>query len=330
MGTTLNRTVALTAGVVLSAALAGSYELAAQSSIYRSGVEVVTLTVTVTDRAGRYVPDLTASDFAIFEDGKPQTVSQFASGHVPVDVGFLLDTSSSMRENLPLAQKAACGLARQLRQGDRGAVAGIASTVLLHQSMTLDLTRVDAALRSTHANGNTALYDSLYVLLRQFQQQREASSEVRRQVVVLLSDGIDTASHVTFDDVLELLRRVEVTIYVVSLTDPVLVKGLLNDRTVSESTYALSTVARESGGRLFTPRSARELPEIYDAIGQELSNQYVLGYVPTARGSDGILRHVSVGVLQPRIGMARTRAGYYADSLRVGDTGFGYARQTAR
>ena len=107
MGTTLDRTAALTAGVVLSAVLAGSYGLAAQTGVYRSGVEVVALTVTVTDRAGRYVPDLTASDFAIFEDGKPQVVSAFAAGHVPGDVGFLLDSSRSMRESLPPAQKAA-------------------------------------------------------------------------------------------------------------------------------------------------------------------------------------------------------------------------------
>ena len=83
--------------------------------------------------------------------------------------------------------------------------------------MTTDLAQVDGALRSTSANGNTALYDALYVVLRQYQQERRSSTEVRCQVVVLLSDGIDTASHVTFEDVLDLVRRVETTIYVVSL-----------------------------------------------------------------------------------------------------------------
>jgi Ca-activated chloride channel family protein len=275
-------------------------------------VEFVPLTVTVTDRAGRYVPDLTAADFAVFEEGRPQVVSQFTAGHVPADVGFLIDTSGSMQSNLALAQEAACGLVRQLRDGDRGAVTSIASSVSIHQSMTPDLTQVHAALRSTSAAGNTALYDAVYIALRGYQQER--SSEVRRQVLVLLSDGVDTSSHVMFDEVLDLLRRIDVTIYVVSLAnDPSVQASVRAQRAVFEAGYALNTLARESGGRLFTPHTARELPIIYNAIAQELSNQYLLGYVPTMHGADGLFRHVSVGVLEPRVGMARTRAGYYAD-----------------
>ena len=307
------------AGVVLGMILVPRHTVVAQSGRYKSGVELVPLTVTVTDRAGRYVPNLTAADFAVFEEGRPQVVSHFAAGHVPLDVGFLIDTSSSMRDNLPLAQKAARGLVGQLRDGDRGAVTGIASTVLVHQSMTPDLARVDAALRSTHANGNTALYEALYLALRQHQQERVDTSEVRRRVIVLLSDGVDTSSHVTFEDVLDQVRRGDVTIYVVSLADdPSLLRGAGAERLSSESAHALSRFASESGGRLFTPRTARELPAIYEAIGQELGNQYVIGYVPAGTGGDGSFRHVSVGVLQPRAGMARTRAGYYADRARAG------------
>jgi Ca-activated chloride channel family protein len=306
----------LAVGVVLGTVLIGREPLGAQSGVYKSGVELVPLTVTVTDRVGHYVPNLTADDFAILDQGRRQVISHFATSHVPVDLGILLDTSGSMRNSLALAQRAACGLVRQLREGDRGAVAGIASTVLLHQSMTPDLGRVEAALRSTQANGDTALYDAVYIVLREYQQERLTSSDVRRRVVVLLSDGLDTSSHVTCDDVLDLVRRVEATIYVVSLAeDPALLARIVDDRKSFESAHALNTLARESGGRLFTAHTARELPGIYDAIGQELSNQYVLGYVPSGPAIDGVFRHVSVGVLQPRVGMARTRAGYYADRL---------------
>jgi Ca-activated chloride channel homolog len=310
----------LVVGVVLGVGVMGPVRAGAQSGAYKSGVELVPLTVTVTDRAGRYVPDLTGADFAVFEEGKRQVISHFAAVHVPVDLGILLDTSGSMRDTLAVAQKAGAGLVQQLSEGDRAAVVGIASTVVFHQSMTPDLTRVDAALRSTHADGETALYDAVYVALRQHQQERLRSSEVRRRVIVLLSDGIDTSSHVTFDDVLDLVRRVDVTVYVVSLAaDPTLLPGLSADRRSFESAHALSSLARESGGRLFTPRAAHELPAIYDAIGQELSNQYVLGYVPSEPAADGMFRHISVGVLQPRAGMARTRAGYYADRRRAAD-----------
>ena len=315
--TSRSRAIVAAAVVLVTIAVAG-HTIAAQNARYKSGVELVPLTVTVTDREGRYVPNLTAADFAVFEDGRPQLVSQFAAGHVPLDVGFLIDTSSSMRDHLPLAQKAARGLVRQLRDGDRGAVTGIASTVVLQQPLTPDLARVDGALGATHASGNTALYEALYVALRQYQQERLDTAEVRRRVIVLLSDGVDTSSHVAFEDVLDLLRRVDVTIYVVSLADdPSLLRGAGTERVSFESAHALSSFAHESGGRLFTPRAARELPAIYDAIGQELSNQYVLGYVPAGSGGDGRFRHVWVGVLAPRAAMARTRAGYCADRTRA-------------
>jgi Ca-activated chloride channel family protein len=304
----------LLVGVVLSAVVMRPERVGAQQGAYRSGVELVPLTVTVTDRGGRYVPDLTAADFAIFEDGRRQVISQFSAVRVPVDLGILLDTSSSMLDTLALAQKAAGGLVRQLRAGDRGAVVGVASTVRVHQPMTPDLARVDMALRSTQANGDTALYDAVYIALRQYQHEPLSTSEVRRRAIVVLSDGIDTSSHVAFDDVLDLVRRVEVTVYVVSLTaDPTVPGGTIRDRTSSESAHALSSLARESGGRLFTPHASGELPAIYESIAQELNNQYVIGYVPSGPVTDGIFRHISVGVLQPRVGMARTRAGYYAD-----------------
>jgi Ca-activated chloride channel family protein len=308
----------LVVGVVVSAALMRPARVRAQDAVYRSGVELVPLTVTVTDRGGRYVPNLTAADFAIFEDGRRQVISHFSADRVPVDLGILLDTSSSMQDDLALAQQAASGLVRKLREGDRGAVVGIASTVRFHQSMTSDLARVETALRSTHARGNTALYDAIYIALRQYQQEHLTTSEVRRRAIVLLSDGIDTSSHVAFDDVLDLVRRVEVTVYVVSLgADPTMLRGDAGERTSFESAHALSTLARESGGRLFTPHTSVELPAIYDSIGQELSNQYVIGYVSSGPSTGGIFRHISVGVLQPHVGMARTRAGYYADrSLR--------------
>jgi Ca-activated chloride channel family protein len=320
--------VVLVVGIVLAAVPFWPDSLLAQSPRFKSGVELVPLTVTVTDRAGRYMPELTAADFAIFEEGRRQAITHFAAGDASIDIGFLLDTSDSMRDKLHLAQKAARGLVQQLRAGDRGAVAGIGSTVSLHQPMTSDLARVDQALQSTQASGNTALYDALYIVLRQYQQERQRFTDVRRQVVVLLSDGIDTSSHVTFQDVLDLVRRVEATIYVVSLgEDPAMLKNVLGDRSTFESAHTLHTLARESGGRLFTPRTARELPAIYDAIAEELSHQYVIGYLPS-QGADGTFRRISVGVLQPRVGVARTRAGYYADRSRTGESASSYSARS--
>ena len=293
--------VVLVAGVVLAAVPFQPDSLLAQSRRFTSGVELVPLTVTVTDRAGRYMPDLTAADFAIFEEGRQQAISHFASGDAPIDMGFLLDTSGSMRENLLLAQNAARGLVQQLRAGDRGAVAGIGSTVSLHQPMTSDLARVDEALRSTQAGGNTALYDALYVVLRQYQQERQSFTEVRRQVVVLLSDGIDTSSHVTFEDVLDLVRRVEATIYVVSLgEDPAPLKNVLGDRRTFESAHALRYARAGIGWTAVHPahgaRTARDLR--CDRRGAEPP---VRDRVPAESGSRrDVSPHLSRGAAAPR------------------------------
>jgi VWFA-related protein len=120
----------LTVGVVLTVTVVGGASpLRAQSPRFASQAELVALTVTVTDRSGHYVPDLTAGDFAILEQGRPQVMSHFAAGRVPIDMGLLLDTSTSMRGRLPLARQAARGLVRQLHAGDRGALAAIGSRV---------------------------------------------------------------------------------------------------------------------------------------------------------------------------------------------------------
>jgi hypothetical protein len=95
-------------------------------------------------------------------------------------------------------------------------------------------------------------------------------------------------------------------------------RGVTGDRKSFESAHYFRTLARESGGRLFSPHAVLELPAIYDAIAEELSSQYVIGYAP-GHGTDGTFRHISVGVLEPRIGIARTRAGYYADRGRTGE-----------
>jgi hypothetical protein len=148
--------------------------------------------------------------------------------------------------------------------------------------------------------------------------------------VVLLSDGIDTSSHVTFEDVLDLVRRVGATIDVVSLgEDPALLRTSWVTAELSNRLTPCVRSRGESGGRLFTRRTARGLPAIADAIAEELSHQYVIGYLPS-QGADGTFRRISVGGLQPCVGVARTRAGYHADRSRTGESASSYSRPIVR
>lgn len=281
--------------------------------IFKSGVDMVPLTVTVTDAAGRYVSGLTQHDFAVFEDGVQQSLTFFASERVPVDVAFVLDASASMSADMPLVRDAANGLVRALRTGDRGAVVAVNTSVGMPQRFTADHERVAAAIDALPCSGSTAVYDGVYITLKEFARERREHTEVRRQVLVLLSDGLDNASHVSADEMADLARRAGVNIYVVALRDPtVRARSIPEDLEQRRATYAMRALAQEAGGRIFFPTAATELPAVYGAIARELASQYDLGYVPAKPGGDGAFRRIGVRVLPPASGVARTRSGYHA------------------
>ena len=285
----------------------------AQTPTFRSGVDLVPLTVTVTDNSGKYVRGLTGDNFVILEDGIEQPLSFFASSDIPVDVALVIDTSASMRADLPLVQAAATGLVRALGPDDRGAVMSVNDRAGLPQPFTNDRASVEDAVRRLTTAGSTALYDGLYVMLKEFQRERLNAPQVRRQVLVLLSDGLDNKSRLAFDDVLEQARRADVNIYVIALKGQMpIVSQAQADGLLMNAEYAMNTVARDTGGRIFFPKTVRELPTIYKAIAQELESQYELGYMPVRTASDGAFRRVSVRVASVENARARTRSGYYA------------------
>jgi len=280
-------------------------------SVFRSRVDMVPLTVTVTDSAGRYVSGLTERDFAVFEDGVRQSLSFFASERLPVDVALVLDVSASMSTAMPLVRQAADGLIRALRTGDRAAVVAVNTSVGMPQRFTADHERAAAAIAALHCTGSTAVYDGVYITLKEFARERRDRTEVRRQVLVLLSDGLDNASHVSADEMADLARRVGASIYVVALKDPTLqAQGALPEFEQQRATYAIRALAQDAGGRIFFPTATSELPAVYGAIARELANQYDLGYVPARPGGDGAFRRIGVRVLPPASGIARTRSGY--------------------
>jgi Ca-activated chloride channel homolog len=297
----------------------GPAAVEARSQAFKSGVDMVPLTVTVTDTTGKYVTGLTDRDFRVFEDGVEQPLSFFARDEVPVDVALVVDTSGSMRDDLALVQSAAIGLVRMLRACDRSAVVDVKESAGIPQPFTSDPVLVERAIRRLSTSGSTALYDGMYVILREFERQRHATQQVRRQALVLLSDGMDNKSRLASDDVMDLARRVGVNIYVIAL------RGDINstprdkrEASVLHAEYTMGSVARESGGRPYFPKAARELPAIYSAIAHELANQYELGYVPARPGGDGAFRRVMVRVEPSANAVARTRSGYYAARTRTG------------
>lgn len=283
----------------------------AQGVIYRSGVQMVPLTVTVTDTSGDYVTGLTRADFTILEDGVPQHLAFFSAGTVPIDVVLVLDTSGSMMADMPLVRTAARGLIERLRPGDRGAVLTANNRVTIPQPFTVSHADVAAAVDGVPARGATALYDGVYIALREIVRERRDETGIRRQVLVLLSDGVDNASHVTMEQLTETVRRVGASIYAIVMSgqshgDPRVV------RQRDQARFDMRALATESGGRTFEVNHASELPAIYQSISDELASQYDLAYVPAERIGDGDFRRVTVRVRVPA--RARTRSGYVADA----------------
>ena len=305
-------------------AIGAAAEIDAQRPVFKSSVEMVPLTVTVTDGHGKYVNRLAGSDFTVFEDGIEQQVGFFASEQVPVDLGLVLDVSSSMHPSMPLVRRAARGLIKSLRPGDRASVVTLRNVVGISQPLTEDRSQIEAAIDGLTASGDTALYDGLYVVLKELARARAASSGIRRQTLVLLSDGVDTTSRLGFEDVRELAGRVGVNIYVVAAPGSSLrlPRQQQEGRTL-QAEYAMKTLAQDSGGRSFFPRAIHELPALYEQIGTELANQYDLAYQPLRPVGDRAFRRVSVRVENA---VTRTRSGYYADpraaiAIAAHDTG---------
>jgi Ca-activated chloride channel family protein len=286
-----------------------SPRFADQRSRFRTGVDVVSLNVTVSDGSRRYVTDLGQNDFEIFEDGRKQELTFFQKTGVPLALVLLLDTSASMQASLPFAQDAAIGFARELGPADLASVIDFNSTVRVLQDFTNDRSAIEQAIRNTVANGSTSLYNAMYIALREMNKTPAGprSAEPRRQAVVLLSDGDDTSSLIGFDEVLDLVARNDTTIYAIGLG----VRTPTAFRSPSDAQFVLRRFAEQTGGRTFFPQIARDLAAVYGEIKAELSSQYSLAYESTNTRRDGQFRHVTVRVERAGI-IARTRPGYYA------------------
>jgi len=285
-----------------------------QRPTFKSGSSLVALNVTVTDSTAKYVSGLQPGDFVVYEDGVKQDVQFFESASVPVDLILLLDTSSSMSDKVDVVREAATGFLKTLRSGDRGAVVTFANTVSVLQPLTEDRAALEQAIGKAGAHGQTALYNAVYIALKQFGQAAHGAKDVRRQAIVVLSDGDDTASLVSLEDVMSVARRMGVNIYTVSLQAKTLAARPEQPgrRFLSHADDAMKTMARETGAQAFFP-GAPELKRVYSSIATELANQYSIGYVPVDNRPDGRFRRVLVQIITRPELHPRTRPGYTSD-----------------
>jgi Ca-activated chloride channel family protein len=277
---------------------------------FRAGVELVSLNVTVTDGTQKYVTDLAPEDFQVYEDGVKQEVTFFNKTNLPIALALLLDTSASMESKLPTAQEAAIGFARKLRAQDLAEVIDFDSRVVVLQNFSNGLPDLEQAIHKTSAGGSTSLYNAVYIALKDLKKVvAKNTEEIRRQAIVVLSDGEDTSSLLPFEEVLDLAKRSETAIYSIGLRTPdgpgTTTKGF------KEAEFVLRQFSQETGGRAFFPSQLSDLAGVYGQIADELSSQYTVGYTSRNPKRDGSWRRIVVRVNRPSL-TARTKLGYFA------------------
>jgi Ca-activated chloride channel homolog len=300
----------------LSAALAafclGATETArgqAPPPTFGAGIEIINLNLSVTDRADNYVTDLEAKDFAVYEDGIRQDLTLFTHENLPISMVIMIDTSASMEEKLATAQKAAIRFSKTLRPVDLAQIVQFNDRATTLQPFTNDLGALEKAILATEAHGPTALHNALYISIKDLMRDKNPK-ELRRRAIVLLSDGEDTASLVSDDQVIDLAKKSEISIYAISLR-PNRPQDRLR-QAFSQAEYLLTTLTRDTGGRVYFPTSLSELDSVYDRIAEELRTLYSVGYVSSNARRDGKWRRIVVRVPDREGLVVRHKLGYYA------------------
>jgi len=282
-----------------------------QRPSFRASIDIVSLNVTVTDGSNHYVTDLAENEFSVFEDGVKQNLTFFSRRQQPIALSLLLDSSASMEQHIGTLQTAATNFVRKLKPNDIAQVVDFDSRVEIRQGFTGNQADLQTAIEQTNAGGSTSLHNAIYIALKELRKVKAVNEEdVRRQALIVFSDGEDTSSLVSFEEVLDLAKRSETAIYAIALRGAdVQAKGF------REAEFVMRTLAQETGGRAFFPARIDDLAGVYAQIADELASQYTLGYTSGNQRRDGAWRRLVVQVSRASI-TPRTKKGYYAPTSR--------------
>src|SRR5688572_31321555 len=216
-----------------------------------------------------------------------------------------------MEQHLGSLQTAATNFIKKLKPNDIAQVIDFDSRVEIRQGFTGNQADLQGAIEQTNAGGSTSLHNAIYIALKELRKVRAVNEEdVRRQALIVFSDGEDTSSLVSFDEVLDLAKRSETSIYTIALRGAdVQAKGF------REAEFVMRTLALETGGRSFFPGKIDDLNTVYSQIADELASQYTIGYTSKNPRRDGAWRRIDVRVTRPNAS-ARAKRGYYAPTGR--------------
>lgn len=274
------------------------------SAPIRAEVTRVNMLFTVTDKKGRFVTNLTKSDFQVFEDKRKQKILEFTSeSDLPLRLAILIDTSNSVRERFHFQQEAAINFINGvMRDQDKAVVVSFDTGVEPETGLTSDTAQLQRAIRNLRPGGGTALYDGIYFACKNELMLDQPLYKFRRAMVIL-SDGNDNASEHSRDQALEMAQRADVVIYTISTN---------TSHQETEGDKVMRYFASSTGGMVFFPFQATDLDQSFTNIANELRHQYNLFFRPQPLRNDGKFHRVKISVKGHKGLIVRCRKGYYA------------------
>ena len=286
----------------------------------RVDVKLVNVFATVTDSNGTPVANLKKENFQVFEDNVPQKIAIFSQEPaLPISVVLAIDTSLSTRMDLPFELESARRFVHSIVHVDRKdtlALYCFSQEVQELVSFTADLGRVDRAIDHVHVGGSTALYDAVYLGSEALEKRQG------RKVLVLITDGGDTASQVNYADALRQAQQAEALLYSIIVV-PIAASPGRN----TGGEHALIQMSHDTGGKYYYADSIANLDRAFQQVSDDLRNQYLLGYYPSQRLSDSDFRRIEVraSASAPAVSASepshpqltvRHRTGYYTSKSR--------------
>lgn len=260
-----------------------------QSGQIKIEVDLVSIPVSVVDRANRPIVDLPRDAFEIYDEGKVQNIRLFeAETHQPIDIALMIDSSMSTALDFP-AQRDAClrFIRKVVRSGDGFAFFTFSDEVTQRTEFTDNVALIQQAIQKVKEGAGTALYDAVVLGSRELAKRKSE----RRKVIVLVTDGGETTSKASFESARTEAIRSDALLYSVILRP---VKNESGRNTAGE--HAIETITETTGGAMFFPDSNEQLDEIFARIDRELRTQYRIGFYPEPKPPAGELRHLKVVV----------------------------------
>jgi len=274
--------------------------LTAQETL-RVTVRLVNVTATVRGPDGQLARALTREDFEVLDEGQAQAIRVFArEAEVPLSIALLLDISGSTAKDLKFEQDSASRFARSiLREQDRIALFPFNDEVTQATAFTSSAIRLEQVLRSVRPGGGTSLFDAIFLAAEQLRKQQG------RKVMILVTDGGDTTSHIGFKEALRAAQEADAVLYSIIVVP---IRSDAGRDTAGE--HALQLLSEGTGGRFYTPENAAQFDPVFAGIADELHTQYVLGFYADPNLAAGGYRRLQVRVLSPGF-TVQARKGYY-------------------